>query len=77
MRVKKKRIPKIGDKIIITDYDTFPGGNETTKIAKHPYLTIESFLPITLSDNDGYYIDYEVYVNETDFLIGIDWDYYD
>lgn len=76
MRVKRKKIPQIGDKIIITDYDTFPGGNETARIAKLPYLTIESILPIKFSDDDGYYIDYEVYVNETDYLIGIDWDYY-
>lgn len=78
MKSNRKRIPQIGDKIIITDYDTFSGGNETAKIAKLPFLTIESILPILFVDKNGVeYVDYEVYVNETYLLIGIDWDFYE
>lgn len=78
MIIKRKRIPRIGDKIVITDYDTFPGGNETARIAKLPYLTIESILPIPFINRDGdKYVDYEVYANETEYLIGIDWDFYE
>ena len=78
MKINRKRIPQIGDKIIITDYETFPGGNETARIAKLPYLTIESILPIPFIEKNGVeYVDYEVYVNETDYLIGIDWDFYE
>jgi hypothetical protein len=71
-----KRRPNPGDKIVITSWETFPGGVETAKIARLPYLTVESVLPIKLNDGNGDYIAWEVYANETDMLIGIDWDYY-
>lgn len=71
-----KRRPNPGDKIVINSWETFPGGVETAKIARLPYLTVESVLPIKLNDGNGDYIAWEVYANETDMLIGIDWDYY-
>ena len=78
MKIKRKRIPQIGDRIIITDYEIFPGGNEIAKIAKLTYLTIESILTIPFIDKNGErYVYFEIYANETNDLIGIDWDFYD
>ncbi len=72
----KIKIPKPGDKIQITDYSGMEP-NEAARISKLPYLTVESVLPIPLTDERGErYTAYEVYANETDYLIGINWKFY-
>lgn len=72
------RIPISGDKIIITDYEGFPS-NEAVRLAKLPYLTVESVLPIPLTDEDGSNrrTAYEVYVNETGYCVGISWKFHE
>ena len=75
--MKNNYIPKPGDKITITDFSSFPG-KIAAELARLPYLTVESVLPITLSDENGEnrYTAYEVYSNETPYLIGLDYEEY-
>lgn len=75
--MKSKFIPRPGDKITITNFDSFPG-KVAAQIAKLPYLTVEEVNPITLSDENGEnrYTAYEVYAVETPYLIGLDYEEY-
>lgn len=56
--------PKIGDLIKLTDYKCLDGLRswEAIQIVSQPYLTIEDYLPINLSDVNSTV--YEIYVEE-------------
>lgn len=76
IKPSKIREPKIGDKVILTDnaYDGIPG-KEVARLARLPYCTIKDWLPIAIGSDGDYEYMYEIYVDETEYLIGFDWVY--
>lgn len=67
------RIPQPGDKIILLDgfYELMPDGKECAKLARLPYCTVESAMPIAVTNNKGEYeYKYHIYINETGYMVG-------
>jgi len=77
----KGRVPYLGDKIILLDsfYELLTDGKECAKLAKLPYCTIESAILIPIGNNGDYTYTYEIYINESNYMIGLykdSWDFY-
>ena len=73
IKPSKIREPKIGDKVILTDnaYDGMPG-KEAARLARLPYCTMT---PIPIGEDGDYEYMYEIYVDETEYMIGFGWEY--
>ena len=71
------RIPKIGDHVLITDWDTLNiPASEAIKLSKLPYLTVNYVMPLPVGEDGNYKIKYLVDVEETDYIIGFNWSFY-
>lgn len=68
--------PVPGDKVVITDFDGFPG-NEAAKLAKLPYCTVDSVLEIPIGEDGNYHWEYEIYIVESEYLVGTNYKKYE
>lgn len=59
------KIPKVGDKVIITDFGSQADVKESTRVARIDRLTISEVNPRMESDDDNYYWVYDICVEET------------
>jgi hypothetical protein len=75
----KVRIPKSGDKVILTDefYDTLSDGKECAKLARLPYCIVDDFQKIPEGSDGNYRWVYPIYVKETGYMVGTSYKFYD
>lgn len=69
-----KWIPKIGDKVVLTEsfFENMTDGKECMRLAKLDYCTVAEVNPIIMGDDDnGYEYEYEIYIEESEYLVGI------
>lgn len=69
------KCPKLGDKVIITSYDTQCEVKECVRLSQLPYLTVSEVFPVVIGiGNDRYAWSYEICVEET-HLQFLQWHY--
>jgi len=66
------RIPKIGDKVVLTDefFESMSDGKEGARLARLPYVTVESINRIPQGVDGVYEWIYVIDVAETVYMVG-------
>lgn len=67
------KIPEVGDKVVLLDgaYETLSDGKECAKLARLPHCTIEQASPISIGRNGNYRFLYEIYIEESEYMVGL------
>lgn len=72
------RIPRVGDKVVLNDefFSNLGDGKEVARVARLPYCTVESVSKIVIGSDGDYEYMYEIYVEETGYMVGFGYDFY-
>lgn len=69
-------IPVFGDKVVVTDYSMLPE-NVAEALKEFDYLTVEDVVPVQRGNGAERTLCYEVYVQETEHSLGINYKKYE